>query len=291
MIKVTSRQDRLWRLALFTPTILVYVLFFAVPVLSMLPISFKGYQPGVGILDTFTTEHYAKVIMDPWYRGIVLRTLGLGLVVATIDTALAWPIAYFLVRSRSRLRAWLLLIVVFPLFLNLVVRSFGWIALLSNRGLINQALIASGMSDHPIRLIFNFTGILIGLTHIYLPFSVLVLVAAIRNIPAEIEAAAISLGSSAGRAILDVALPLSRPGMISSFLLVFVLTISALVTPRLLGGSNYQVMSTLIYEEFMVLLNWPSGAALSFVLLVVVLVVIALPVALGLSRRRALAPG
>lgn len=281
----------MWRLALFTPTILVYVLFFAVPVLSMLPISFKGYQPGVGILDTFTTEHYAKVIMDPWYRGIVLRTLGLGLVVATIDTALAWPIAYFLVRSRSRLRAWLLLIVVFPLFLNLVVRSFGWIALLSNRGLINQALIASGMSDHPIRLIFNFTGILIGLTHIYLPFSVLVLVAAIRNIPAEIEAAAISLGSSAGRAILDVALPLSRPGMISSFLLVFVLTISALVTPRLLGGSNYQVMSTLIYEEFMVLLNWPSGAALSFVLLVVVLVVIALPVALGLSRRRALAPG
>lgn len=283
---MTRGEDRKQRWLLISPAMLVYLLFFLIPVLTMLPTSLKGYKPGIGIIDAFTAEHYAKMVFDPWYRGIILRTLALGAAVGIVDTVLAWPIAYFLVRSPSRHRAWLLLVVVFPLFLNLVVRSFGWIALLSNRGLINQALQDLGITDEPVRLIFNFTGIFIGLTHIYLPFAVLVLTAAIRSIPPELEAAAVSLGSSPLKTLATVTLPLSLRGVESSFLLVFVLTISALVTPRLLGGSNYQVMATLIYEDFMILLNWPSGAAMSFVLLAVVLVVIAIPALLHRVVRR-----
>ena len=160
----------------------------------------------------------------------------------------------------------LILLVVFPMMLNLVVRSFGWIALLANRGLVNNLLMQAGVIAAPLKLMFNLTGLMIGLTHIYLPFMVLMLVAAIRNVPRDVEAAAATLGSSRLHVFTSVTLPLSAPGILAGSILVFVLTISALVTPRMLGGPTYKVMATLIYDEFMQLLDWPSGSALSFTL-------------------------
>ena len=152
------------------------------------------------------------------------------------------------------------------MLLNLVVRSFGWIALLANRGLINNLLIDLGVISAPIRLMFNLTGLMIGLTHIYLPFMVLMLVAAIRNVPPDVESAAATLGSSRMHVFSSVTLPLSAPGILAGSILVFVLTISALVTPRMLGGPTYKVMATLIFDEYMQTLDWPSGSALSFFL-------------------------
>jgi putative spermidine/putrescine transport system permease protein len=158
--------------------------------------------------------------------------------------------------------------------LNLVVRTFGWIALLAQNGLVNQALQALGVVDGPVKLLFNFAGLLIGLTHIFLPFMVLVLIGAIQNIPRDVEDAARVLGASWGSAFLRITLPLSAPGILSGSILVFVLTISALVTPRLLGGPTYQVMSTLIYDEFLQRLNWPAGSAQSLLLTGMVLALI-----------------
>ena len=118
----------------------------------------------------------------------------------------------------------------------------------------------------PLKLMFNLTGLMIGLTHIYLPFMVLMLVAAIRTVPRDVEAAAATLGSSRMHVFASVTLPLSAPGILAGSILVFVLAISALVTPRMLGGPTYKVMATLIYDEYMQLLDWPSGSALSFAL-------------------------
>jgi putative spermidine/putrescine transport system permease protein len=187
-----------------------------------------------------------------------------------------YPLAYFLARTKSRWRSWLTILVVFPLLLNLVVRTFGWIALLANRGLINETLSAVGLIEGPLRLMFNFTGLLIGLTHIFLPFMVLLLVSAIQTIDRSVEEAARVLGASWSETFLKVTLPLSTPGILSGSILVFVLTISALVTPRLLGGPTYKVMSTLIYEQFMSLLNWPRGSAMATILTVVAIAIIAL---------------
>jgi len=135
----------------------------------------------------------------------------------------------------------------------------------------------------PVVLLFNFAGLLIGLTHIFLPFMVLVLVGAIQNIPGDVEDAARVLGASWASAFVRVTLPLSLPGVLSGSILVFVLTISALVTPRLLGGPTYQVMSTLIYDEFLQRLNWPAGSAQALLLTVMVLVLVFLS---GLLARR-----
>ena len=219
-------------------------------------------------------RHYAKLVTDSYYLEIIGRTLGLGLTVTALTLVIGYPVAFFLARTRSRWRGWLTILVVFPLLLNLVVRTFGWIALLAQNGLVNQALIALGLVDAPVKLLFNFAGLLIGLTHIFLPFMVLVLVGAIQNIPRDVEDAARVLGASWASAFVRVTLPLSAPGVLSGSILVFVLTISALVTPRLLGGPTYQVMSTLIYDEFLQRLNWPAGSAQALLLTVIVLVLV-----------------
>lgn len=254
-------------LMLLAPLALVLVGFFILPVLMMLPMSFREYAPGAGLVPgVWTPENYTRIVSDDYYREVIWRTLGLGLFVTLACLLLGYPLAYLIARGPDRWRVPLILLVVFPMLLNLVVRSFGWIALLANRGLVNNLLMQLGLIQAPLKLMYNLTGLMIGLTHIYLPFMVLMLVAAIRNVPDDVEAAAATLGSSRLHVFTSVTLPLSSPGILAGSILVFVLTISALVTPRMLGGPTYKVMATLIYDEFMQLLDWPSGSALSFAL-------------------------
>jgi putative spermidine/putrescine transport system permease protein len=258
-----------WRL--LVPSLLLLLVGFVAPVGLLVPTSVRPYVPLVGITSGFTLGHYVRLLTDSYYLEIIGRTLALGLAVTIATLVIGYPVALFLARTRSRWRSWLTLLVVFPLMLNLVVRTFGWIALLAQNGLVNQALQAIGLVDGPVKLLFNFTGLMIGLTHIFLPFMVLVLIGAIQNIPRDVEDAARVLGASWAGAFLRVTLPLSAPGIVSGSILVFVLAISALVTSRLLGGPTYQVMSTLIYDEFLQRLNWPAGSAQSLLLTVIVL--------------------
>ena len=275
------RRRRGWEL--LAPSILLLLVAFLVPVGMLVPTSLHPYVPLVGITSGFTARHYLKLVTDLYYLEIIGRTLALGFAVTLSTLVIGYPMAFFLARTRSRWRNWLTILVVFPLLLNLVVRTFGWIALLAQNGLVNQALMALGMVDGPIKLLFNFAGLLIGMTHIFLPFMVLILIGAIQNIPRDVEDAARVLGASWGGTFLRVTLPLSAPGVLSGSILVFVLTISALVTPRLLGGPTYQVMSTLIYDEFLQRLNWPAGSAEALLLTVMVLALILLS---GLLARR-----
>ena len=268
---------------LLAPALLLLLVAFLVPVGMMVPTSFRPYVPLVGITRGFTAGHYVKLVTDLYYLEIIGRTLALGFTVTLLTLVIGYPVAFFLARSRSRWRSWLTILVVFPLLLNLVVRTFGWIALLAQNGLVNQALRTLGLVDAPVKLLFNFAGLLIGMTHIFLPFMVLVLIGAIQNIPRDVEDAARVLGASWGATFVRVTLPLSAPGILSGSILVFVLAISALVTPRLLGGPTYRVMSTLIYDEFLERLNWPAGSAQALLLTVMVLALILLS---GILARR-----
>jgi putative spermidine/putrescine transport system permease protein len=266
-----KRESGGWLLA---PALLLLLVAFVVPVGMMVPMSFRPYVPLVGITDGFTVRYYTKLLTDSYYLEIIGRTLALGFTVTLSTLVIGYPVAFFLARTRSRWRSWLTILVVFPLMLNLVVRTFGWIALLAQNGLVNQALRGLGVVDSPVKLLFNFAGLLIAMTHIFLPFMVLVLIGAIQNIPRDVEDAARVLGASWGSTFCRVTLPLSAPGILSGSILVFVLTISALVTPRLLGGPTYQVMSTLIYDEFLQRLNWPAGSAQALLLTVMVLALV-----------------
>lgn len=259
---------------LLAPALLLLLVAFVVPVGMMVPMSFRPYVPLVGITDGFTVRYYTKLLTDSYYLEIIGRTLALGVTVTLATLIIGYPVALFLARTPSRWRSWLTILVVFPLMLNLVVRTFGWIALLAQNGLVNQALRALGVVDAPVKLLFNFAGLLIAMTHIFLPFMVLVLIGAIQNIPRDVEDAARVLGASWAGTFCRVTLPLSAPGILSGSILVFVLTISALVTPRLLGGPTYQVMATLIYDEFLQRLNWPAGSAQALLLTLMVLALV-----------------
>ena len=267
-------RGRAW--LLLTPALALLVVAFLVPVGMMVPTSFRPYVPLVGITGGFTATHYVKLVTDLYYLEIIARTLVLGLTVTLLTLVIGYPVAFFLARTTSRWRPWLTILVVFPLLLNLVVRTFGWIALLAQNGFVNQALQALGLVEAPVKLLFNFAGLLIGLTHIFLPFMVLVLIGAIQAIPRDVEDAARVLGASWLATFVRVTLPLSAPGILSGGILVFVLTISALVTPRLLGGPTYRVMSTLIFDEFLQRLNWPAGSAQALLLTALVLLLILL---------------
>jgi putative spermidine/putrescine transport system permease protein len=259
---------------LLAPALLLLLVAFVVPVGMMVPMSFRPYVPLVGITDGFTVRYYTKLLTDSYYLEIIGRTLALGFTVTLSTLVIGYPVALFLARTPSRWRSWLTILVVFPLMLNLVVRTFGWIALLAQNGLVNQALRALGVVDAPVKLLFNFAGLLIAMTHIFLPFMVLVLIGAIQNIPRDVEDAARVLGASWAGTFCRITLPLSSPGILSGSILVFVLTISALVTPRLLGGPTYQVMATLIYDEFLQRLNWPAGSAQALLLTLLVLALV-----------------
>ncbi|MCG8359724.1 MAG: ABC transporter permease [Kiloniellales bacterium] len=259
---------------LLLPALALIAGVFIAPLVLMLPTSFRPYVPGQGMLSTWTLENYAILVADTFYLEIFLRTLIMGLSVTLLTLVIGYPLAYWLARSESKLRGLVLLLVVFPLLLNLVVRSFGWIALLARNGLINEFLIGLGIIDEPLALIFNLTGLIIGMTHIFLPFMVLTLIGAIQTIPRDVEDAAGVLGANRLTTFWKVTCPLSLPGILAGSVLVFVLSVSALVTPRLLGGPTYQVMSTVIFEEFTRLLNWPGGSAMAFVLTLLVLLLI-----------------
>jgi putative spermidine/putrescine transport system permease protein len=277
------RPERTVGLLLITPLGLVLLAAFIAPVLLMLPTSFRIYEPGVGMMPGWTLRNYTQIVTDPYFHQLLGRTFTMGLSVTAICLVLGYPLALVLARSSGAARSWLTLLVVFPLTLNLVVRSFGWISLLSNHGLINNALMTLGLTDSPVRMMFNLTGLIVGLTHIYLPFMVMVLTAALQALPRDVEAASATLGAGPWRTFLLVTLPLTAPGLFAGSVLVFVLTISALVTPRLLGGPAYKVMATAIYDEFLGSLDWPSGAALAFTLMVFAIATVA---AAGWLTRR-----
>ncbi|HEY1941797.1 MAG TPA: ABC transporter permease [Roseiarcus sp.] len=261
---------------LITPLGLVLLGVFVAPILLMVPTSLRHYDPGAAAASGWTFENYTQIVTDPYFHGVLARTFTMGALVTLICLVVGYPLAYVLARSTGAARSWLTLLVVFPLLLNIVVRSFGWIALLANHGLLNNALLAMHVVDAPLKLMFNLTGLIIGLTHIFLPFMVLVLVAALQALPRDAEAAAATLGAGPMKTFFLVTLPLTAPGMFAGSVLVFVLTISALVTPRLLGGPAYKVMATVIYDEFLSDLDWPSGAALAFVLTVIALAIVAI---------------
>ncbi len=260
--------------ALSSPLLLILLVIFLTPVLMMLPTSFHQYVPGQGTSESWTLANYTRILTDGYYREIVGRTLLMGAIVTTMTFLLGYPLALFMARTTPFWRATATLLVIFPLFLNLVVRSFGWITILANRGIVNNFLMDIGIIDSPIRLLFNLTGLVIGLTHIYLPFMVLMLLSAIQNIPRDVEQAAATLAAGKMRIFFTITLPLTAPGILAGSILVFVLTISALVTPRLLGGPTYKVMATLIYDEFMLKLDWPSGTSFAFILTLITLVII-----------------
>jgi putative spermidine/putrescine transport system permease protein len=261
-----------WAIA---PAALLFMLFFILPFAVMATLSLLSGNPVSNPNVTFTLRHYNRLFDSDLYFDALVATLRIGLITTGIALLIGYPLAHWMARMRSRLgHALLLMAVIAPLLTGIVVRTFAWMTLLADRGVINTTLAWLGVADRPLPLMYNEFGVVVGLVHIYVPFMVLTLVGVIGRIDRTLEEAARGLGANRTRTFLEVTLPLSFPGILAGSLLVFALAISAYVTPVLLGGNNVLTLPMLIYQQVSASFNLGFAGALGVVLLAVSLALV-----------------
>ncbi|RWI31390.1 MAG: ABC transporter permease [Mesorhizobium sp.] len=206
--------------------------------------------------------------------GIIIDTIWMALLSALITTFTAFPIALFLTRTTSTLaRRVVLIAILLPMIISLLVQSFGWMAVLGPNGLLNQAISAATGIERPFSLLFNRTGVMLGLVQTSIPLAVLPAAAALRSIPLSLEEAANVLGANRIRTYRHIILPLAWPGMAAGAILVFGFNTGAFVVPLLLGGLKVTTIAVVIRDQMGSLSNWPLGAALSVLLILLALAV------------------
>ncbi len=257
---------RAW--VLLTPLFLFYLLFLVLPYAYLLRMSFNLYDPATLFSETLSLANYEKVLSDGFYLQVVLRTILIGAAVTLLNLVIGYPLAWTIAQSSQRVKNILLAVVLSPMLVNLVVRTYGWVVLLGDKGVLNTWLLGLGVVDAPVPIGRGLTMVIIGLAQVTLPLMVLSLVSVMESLSGQVLEAADSLGSGPWRKFVEVIWPLTLPGVSAGSVLVFCFCTSAFITPAMLGGGRVSTVSTLIYEQFTFVLNWPLGAALVFVLLV-----------------------
>ncbi len=257
------------------PALLLFVVFFVLPFGVMALLSLLSGNPVQNPNVYPTTRHYARFLGDELYYDALWATLRIGLITTFFSLLIGYPLAHWMARMKSRLgHALLLMAVIAPMLTGIVVRTFAWMTILQDKGVINTTLAALGLIDGPLPLMYNEFGTIVALVHIYVPFMVLTLTGVIGRIDERLEQAARNLGASRLRAFAEVTLPLSLPGILAGSLLVFALAISAYVTPFLMGGTNVLTLPMLIYQQVSASFNLGFAGALGVILLAVSLVVV-----------------
>jgi putative spermidine/putrescine transport system permease protein len=259
-----AAQNR-YRLML-TPGLLLLLAFFVWPLLGI---------AGRSVYTThITLVQYKEILTDPVYFDVIVATFRISGTVTLICAIISYPVAYILAHARSRMRNLLLIAVILPYFTSVMVRTYAWIVLLGRDGLVNQYLRMLGLSR--VELLYNETGILIGMSYVLLPLMILTLLAVMRGIDQRLIAAALGLGGNQWYAFRRIFLPLSLPGLAGGMLLVFILSVGFYITPALMGGSENITISMLIQNEVETTINWSFASALGLMLLAVTLVAFAI---------------
>ena len=250
------------------PAFIFFLLFFVLPVVSLLAISFNKSIPG--IIDfqfELTLANFERFFKRAIFYEAALRSIGLATLVAAITLVIGYPLAYLIAKTEHPGRnTFLMILVLTAMQLDMVIRLYGLMVLMGDQGLINAALLQLGIIETPIPLMYNFFGVVVGLVQFGLPFMVLSLIGIVRGIHPSLEEAARSLGANRWTAFWRITFPLSMPGILAGVLLVFALSMSSYVIPALMGGWKVIVLPIHIFQQNSELGNWQFGAAVSVIL-------------------------
>ncbi len=290
-----ATREKIQRLQGFLPSVAVLIAFFVIPLAIIVVYSFMTKGPYGGVIPEFSLDAYRKIILQEQLDGsfrlnyplivILWRSVFLAFVTTVLCLLIGFPAAYVIAQQSDRMKTLLLIFIMIPFWSNLLIRTIAWIVLLRDKGPINSFLMATGIIDHPLSMLFTNGAIVVGLVYVYIPFMILPIYTSVERLDKSVVEAAFDLYASRFQVFLKVIVPLTMPGIIAGCFLVLIPSIGAFVTPDLLGGGRKLMIGTLIQRQFTEARDWPYGAALSAVLLL--LVIIALLAQNRAGRRKA----
>ena len=266
-----TRQPFLRPWVLSAPGIFLFVCMLLVPLALTAVLSFNAFDHVTGIKNQWTIEHYLTIVTDPYYHRIFWRTFWVSCLTALLCMVIGVPEAYILSRMSNPWRSIFLLVLLAPLLVSVVVRSFGWSILLGPQSILHSLFDAIGVG--PVKILYTESAIIIGLVHVMLPFMVIPVWTSLQKLDPEVQNAALSLSATPLTTMRRIILPQIMPGVLSGSLIVFGLSASSFVIPGLLGGRRLKMVATIVYDEYMHELNWPFGAAVALILLSVNLII------------------
>ena len=261
-------KPSLFRFLTVFPAVLYCLGLILLPILYIIFLSFLTSDSYGGFTYDFTLNNYAE-IFDSTYLLMFLKSSGIALLVTLLTLLISYPFAIFLMDKSEKTQNFLIKLVMIPFLTNSLIRTYGWIILLRKNGLINSALLSTGLISSPLSLMYNTLGIIIGMTYTLLPFMILPIYSAVSKVDKNLVSAAKDLGASKLKVFKEVYLPLTLSGAFNGSLMVFIPAIGYFFIADILGGGKVMIIGNLIKNQFLTARNWPFGAALSVFLLLI----------------------
>ena len=221
---------------------------------------------------TDNLTYYTKFFTDPFYLKIFKNTAVLSVKTTVLTLLLGYPTAYFIARTKSKIKGFLIIATIFPFLVSAVIRAYGWMVILGGSGLLNQILMKWNLIEAPLNIMYTETAVMIGMAQLLLPYMILAITGVIQSIDKNVENAARSLGANPVQTFVKVTFRLSAPGVISGCILVFTMSMTSYITPQLLGGAQYLTMTTLIYNQIKTTYNLEFANAICYILVFAILV-------------------
>lgn len=263
--------SRAYKTIVTAPPLLWVTIFLIVPYVLMFCYSFWSVSAGQAIVHSWNLENYKELLQKRVYWETLLRSIWIAARVTVFSLALGYPLAYFLSFYAGRRKDLLYQLVIIPLWVSYLVRAYAWKTILGSDGVLNTLLQYVHLTSHPLDfLLYSPFAVVLTLTHIYTPFTILPIYTALEHIPRNLVEASTDLGATPGETFWKVILPLSIPGVVAGCTFAFVLSLGDFLAPLLLGGPSGIMISNIVVSLFGAAYNWPLGAAISLGMLVIV---------------------
>ncbi|MDO4509965.1 MAG: ABC transporter permease [Lachnospiraceae bacterium] len=245
----------------------------AVPFIYIIAISFMNAGTYGGVELGFSFRNYLE-ILNPLYLKTFLKSIAMSFAVTAICLLIAYPFTYFIAKKSEIKKTVFMSLIMVPFCVSMIIRLFIWINLLRSEGIVNKIIMWVGLSDEPLKLVYSLTGAMIGLVYMLLPFMILPLYSSIEKLDKYLLEAASDLGAKPYKAFLKVTLPLTKPGIFAGCVMVFIPALGLYFVTDLMGGSKTLVIGNLIKNQFITARNWPLGAAMSVVLMIITVILL-----------------
>lgn len=275
MQKSTKKKNQLFHWLFLLPTLLFFGVFLVLPFALLIKLSFQDVDAMLITLNSYSFSQYIEVFSSKVYLKTIWSTIWVAFLTTVICLLLAYPAAYLLVRAPGpRLRALFYILLVSPLLTSVVIRTFAWIVLLAQNGLINESLLKLNIIEEPLSMLWSMKAVIIAYVQVMLPFAVLPIATSLSDTNTNLRNASMILGANRIQTFLKVTLPLTIPGAITGAIIVFSLAAGSYITPLLVGGRMQPFLPLSIYQQVMQVFNLPLAAAMSISLLIIVFLIV-----------------